>query len=104
MGTYLAIPGDVDLTGLGLSPQGLMLAKAAQDYGVYVTDTVTNTGCTFYVERAAPTAFRSALLANNAADLKKVAEASARCALRFAPDHPLWDCQCDGHGSGLRGS
>lgn len=39
MGSYFAIPGTVNLATLGLqSSQGMMLAKAAQDYGVYVTD------------------------------------------------------------------
>lgn len=39
MGSYFAIPPTVDLTTLGLqTTQGMMLAKAAQDYGCYVTD------------------------------------------------------------------
>lgn len=38
MGTYVAIPGSVDLAALGLTPQGLMLARAYQQYGAYVTD------------------------------------------------------------------
>jgi len=38
MGTLLAIPGSVDVTKLGLSPQGLVLARAAQDYGIYIVD------------------------------------------------------------------
>jgi hypothetical protein len=38
MGSLVAIPDDVDVTRLGLSPQGLMLARALQDFGAYVVD------------------------------------------------------------------
>ncbi|MEI8207706.1 MAG: hypothetical protein WCG16_00775 [Methylococcales bacterium] len=38
MGSLLAIPANVDITKLGLSPQGLIIAHAAQDYGVYIVD------------------------------------------------------------------
>jgi hypothetical protein len=38
MGSLLAIPATVDLSQLGLSPQGLAIAHAAQDYGVYIVD------------------------------------------------------------------
>ena len=38
MGALLAIPATVDITKLGLSPRGLVIARAAQDYGVYVVD------------------------------------------------------------------
>ncbi len=38
MGTLLAIPSTVDVTTLGLSPEGLALAKALQRYGAYVVD------------------------------------------------------------------
>lgn len=38
MGSLVAIPGDVDVASLGLSPEGLALAQALQDYGVYVVD------------------------------------------------------------------
>jgi hypothetical protein len=38
MGSLLAIPPSVDITALGLSPKGLAIARAAQDYGVYLTD------------------------------------------------------------------
>jgi len=38
MGALLAIPASVDLATLGLSPRGLVLARAAQDYGIYVVD------------------------------------------------------------------
>ncbi|GIG28927.1 PKD domain-containing protein [Cellulomonas marina] len=36
MGTMLAIPGTVDVTKLGLTPEGLALARALQDYGAHV--------------------------------------------------------------------
>lgn len=49
MGSLLAIPHDVKLESLGLSPAGLILARAAQDYGVYVVDTGGG-GVTFQVE------------------------------------------------------
>jgi hypothetical protein len=49
MGSYFAIPPDVNLATLGLNtPEGLILAKAAQDYGVYVTD--RSGAQSFYVE------------------------------------------------------
>ncbi len=38
MGTLAAIPPSVNLSGLGLTTGGLMLATAMQNYGVYVTD------------------------------------------------------------------
>jgi hypothetical protein len=38
MGALLAVPPDVDVTSLGLAPSGLAIARAAQDYGVYVVD------------------------------------------------------------------
>lgn len=38
MGTYAAIPPGVDLGGLGLTREGLALARALQDYGAYVVD------------------------------------------------------------------
>jgi hypothetical protein len=38
MGSLLAIPGSVDLNKLGLSAEGMALAKALQNYGAYVVD------------------------------------------------------------------
>jgi hypothetical protein len=35
MGQLVAIPADVDLCQLGLSPAGLVVARALQDYGAY---------------------------------------------------------------------
>lgn len=49
MGSYFAIPPWVDITRLGLrTPEGLMVARAAQDYGIYVTD--TSGAMSFYCE------------------------------------------------------
>jgi len=38
MGALLAIPSEVKLHSLGLSKRGMVIARAAQDYGVYVVD------------------------------------------------------------------
>jgi hypothetical protein len=38
MGTLVAIPPDVDLEALDLTPAGLVLARALQDYGAYLVD------------------------------------------------------------------
>jgi hypothetical protein len=38
MGTLLAIPPTVDLTKLGLAGPDMILARAMQDYGVYIVD------------------------------------------------------------------
>jgi hypothetical protein len=51
MGQLIAIPPDVDLNNLKsihLSPQGLSIAKALQDYGAYDVD--SGGGLVFYVE------------------------------------------------------
>lgn len=74
MGTYLAIPGDVDLSTLGLSPQGLMLARAYQDYGAYVTDRSGDPILAYVEPSAAGKAFANALLGPNwtASDLNKI--------------------------------
>ncbi|MFN8037031.1 MAG: PA14 domain-containing protein [Acidimicrobiia bacterium] len=49
MGTFFAIPSNVNVNALGLSAGGLMLAKALQDYGGYVVDT----GGAMYAEQSA---------------------------------------------------
>lgn len=55
MGAYFIIPSSVDLATMSLStPQGMMLAKACQDYGVYITD-ATNGATAFAVEYIAAT-------------------------------------------------
>jgi hypothetical protein len=51
MGTLMAIPPDVNLNTLGLSPGGLVLARALQDYGAYLTD--GSSRFVFYAEPAA---------------------------------------------------
>lgn len=38
MGTLLALPPALDPAALGLSAQGLVLARAAADYGIYIVD------------------------------------------------------------------
>jgi hypothetical protein len=43
MGAMIAIPQSIDLTTLGLSAEGLALARAYQNFGGYVVDTATNT-------------------------------------------------------------
>jgi hypothetical protein len=52
MGQRFVIPRSVDLASLGLNPAALMLAKAAQDYGVVVCDTTQggDLWVTFYAE------------------------------------------------------
>lgn len=65
MGTYFAIPGSVDVTTIGLgSNQAIMLARAFQDYGGYVTD-VTAATTAIYVQTNAPSEFRNAISNND---------------------------------------
>lgn len=88
MGSYVAIPPSVDLGALGLTPQGLMLARAYQDYGGYVTD---RSGAMIlgFVEPGAPTSFSSALLGPNwsASDLKKI-RGQLRVVTNNSPETP----------------
>ncbi|MFN8037014.1 MAG: hypothetical protein U0V73_13850 [Acidimicrobiia bacterium] len=51
MGTLAAIPGSVDVNSLGLSPTGLAIAHALQDYGAYLVD--QSSAFTLYAEGAA---------------------------------------------------
>ena len=51
MGTRVGIPPSVDLTALALSPEGLALGRALQDYGAYVLDRSANVA--LYAEPAA---------------------------------------------------
>lgn len=53
MGTLIAIPPSVDLTLLGLTPSGLALAHALQDFGAYMVDTGGKEQVTLYAEYAA---------------------------------------------------
>lgn len=50
MGSLLAIPPSVDIAKLGLSSAGLIVARAAQDYGVYVVDQGGPDGVTIQVQ------------------------------------------------------
>jgi len=61
MGAYFAIPPGVDITKLGLTPEGLMIARAAQDYGVYVVDH-SDGSVTFFAEPTVPKKFTDAVL------------------------------------------
>lgn len=91
MGSYFAIPANVDIQGLGLStPQARMVAKAAQDYGVYVTD--GSGASSFYVEDdggTATQAFVDALIGPSftAADVKLIFKA-LRVVTNNAPATP----------------
>lgn len=53
MGTLIAIPPSVDLRALDLSPSGLALAKALQDYGAYCADSSGSNGIIISAEGAA---------------------------------------------------
>jgi hypothetical protein len=48
MGQLAAIPPGVDLCTLGLTPGGLVVARALQDFGAYLVD--SSTGVSFYAE------------------------------------------------------
>ncbi|MEZ4502013.1 MAG: hypothetical protein R3C39_05275 [Dehalococcoidia bacterium] len=66
MGSLIGIPADVDLNSLGLSSGGMVLARALQDYGAYVTDAAQG-GVKFYAEPSA-----SSLLGGMRGDLSKI--------------------------------
>jgi hypothetical protein len=51
-GSTVGIPASVDITTLGLTPSGLVLARALQDYGAMQRDTGGNGGIVFYAEQA----------------------------------------------------
>ncbi len=53
IGSLIAIPADVDIAGLGLSPSGLALARALQDFGAYCDDSVGTDGIVLTAENAA---------------------------------------------------
>ena len=74
MGAYVAIPGSVDLRSLSLSPQGLMLARAYQDYGAYVTDRAGDPVLAYVEPSTAGKAFTERLLGPSwtASDLRKI--------------------------------
>lgn len=50
MGALMAIPPSVNLSALGLTPRGLIIAAAAQNYGVYIVDRGGSGGITFQVQ------------------------------------------------------
>lgn len=59
MGSLVAIPRTVDLAGLNLSPSGLVLATALQQYGAYVGD--RSSALTLYAEPSAESAKLTAM-------------------------------------------
>lgn len=52
-GSTVGIPASVNITTLGLTPSGLVLAQALQDYGAVQRDTGGTGGIVFYAEQAA---------------------------------------------------
>jgi hypothetical protein len=52
IGTLIAIPQAVDIHALGLTPSGLALAQALQDYGAYCDDSAASPGILFAAEGA----------------------------------------------------
>jgi hypothetical protein len=50
MGALLAIPAGVNINESGLTTTGKLLARAAQDYGVYVVDSTNSPGATLLAE------------------------------------------------------
>jgi hypothetical protein len=53
IGTLIAIPPGIDIENLGLSPGGLTLARALQDFGAYCDDSVGTDGIVLTAEAAA---------------------------------------------------
>jgi hypothetical protein len=80
MGQLVAIPPDVDLRSLGLSPQGLAIAKALQDYGAYDVD--SSQDFSIYAEPAA-----ASELGKAKEDLKRI-RPLLRCVTNNGPDTP----------------
>ena len=52
IGSLIAIPPTVDVTTLGLTPSGLALARALQDYGAYCDDSAGSSGIVVSAEGA----------------------------------------------------
>ena len=67
MGSFAAIPRSVNVSALGLSREGLILAKALQNYGTYVVDRAGS--FTVYTD---PVMDGTAALSNPRADMNKV--------------------------------
>ena len=53
MGALLAIPQNVNINSLGLTPKGLIVARALQNYGLYVSDRGGPAGMTILAELTA---------------------------------------------------
>ncbi len=89
MGTYIAIPPSVNLTQLGLTPQGQMLGRAFQNYGAYVTDAAGDMMMAYVEPSPAGAVFASALLGPSwtAADLNKL-RAQLRIVTNNGPTTP----------------
>jgi hypothetical protein len=68
IGTFTALAPAVDVTTLGLSAEGVMLARALQDYGAYVVD---QNGSSF-VLKAEPSLEGSTALTNMRRDLATI--------------------------------
>lgn len=75
MGSLFAIPPEIDLNKMGLSPEGMMLGRALQDYGAYVSDRADQVAlfASSDVERQMPDQFRRML-----ADFNDVLRAEMR--------------------------
>jgi hypothetical protein len=88
MGTLAAIPGTIDLTQLNppLSPQGLVIGKALQDYGAYLVDSAgaepTDDDLVLYVETSAA----SELAPQAIEDLKRL-RTLLRCVTNNGPNN-----------------
>lgn len=92
MGQYFSIPSDVTLSslrynGVGLTASGMMLAKAYQDYGGYVTDQTVGSMVIAYVEPSAPTAWRSEIASRSAAD-REIIRAALRAVTNNGSTNP----------------
>ena len=80
MGQLAAIPPNVDIAALGLSPQGLAIARALQNYGAYDVD--SSSDFSIYAEPAA-----AAELGRAKEDLRKI-RPLLRCVLDNLPGTP----------------
>jgi hypothetical protein len=65
MGSLLAIPKNVNIDSLGLSPATKAVAKALQDYGAYVVDRAGGNTMAFYAEPTTPGSWQNAIVGPN---------------------------------------
>lgn len=72
IGQLAAIPPSVDVTTLGLTPVGLALAHALQDYGAYCDDSDGDTLIHFSVENAVATQIPAATITEMQKAIKKL--------------------------------